>query len=98
MSHGACERMVNQWGNSRWTDGKVYHRCPADVVEVTLDVVRLEFAYIIRILCLTGLNGCLHRLFAFPQRGTNSDRGCGGPEGFRRAGVLDRGDVDYHLA
>ena len=89
MSHGACERMLDKWGHSRWTDGKVNHLCPADVVEVTLDVVQLEFAYTTHILCLTGLNGCLHRLFAFPQRSTNSDGGCGGPERFRRAGVIE---------
>ena len=89
MSRGACERMLDKWGYSRWTDGKVHHRCPADILEVALDVVRLKFAYTIHILFLTGMNGCLHRLFAFPQRGTNSDRGCGGPEGFRRAGVIE---------
>ena len=100
MSRGACERMLGKWGYSlRWADGKVHHRCPADVVEVALDVVCLRFAHTIHILFFTGLNGCLRCLFAFPRRGTDSDRSRGGPEGFRRAGVLrNRGNVDSYPA
>ena len=60
MSHDACESMLCKWGCSlRWTDGKVHRRCPTDVVEVVLDVVRLRFVYTIHIFFLTGLNACL---------------------------------------
>ena len=83
------ERILDRWGYSlRWSDGEVHHRHPADVLEVTRDVVCLRFVHTDHALFLTGLNRCSHRFLAFPQTGIGDETSRWVTEGSRRDRVL----------
>ena len=71
-----------------WSDGGVHHRRPADVLEVTRDVVCLRFAHTDHVLFLTGLNRRSHHFLAFLQRGIGDDTSRWVTEGSRRDRVL----------